>query len=55
MNKYNDPMSAVEALTKFLNDLEEDSVKAQILEIYLEDNENIRKIVIKNLKLDGLL
>jgi hypothetical protein len=51
------PMYLVEKLTEFLSHeiMKEDSVKAQILEIYLEDNENVRKILINNLRLDELL
>jgi hypothetical protein len=51
------PMYLVKKLTEFLSHetMKEDTVKAQILEIYLEDNKNVRKILINNLKLDELL
>lgn len=51
MDKYSSPMEAVKALTEFLNDLPSPEIKAQILEIYLEDNEDIKNKLLYNLGL----
>ena len=47
------PMDVVKDLTKFLDQLEEDQVKAQIIQIYLEDNKNVSDILMRNIKLDA--
>jgi hypothetical protein len=55
MNNYligKGPMDVVKDLTIFLNQLEEDQVKAQIIQIYLEDNKNVNDILMRNIKLD---
>ena len=56
MNSYlsgKGPMNVVKDLTIFLNQLEEDTVRAQIIQIYLEDNKNVNDILMKNIKLDA--
>lgn len=51
INDNDSPMEVVHKLTVFLDDLIEDQVKAQILEIYLEDNPDVRSILLHNLGL----
>jgi hypothetical protein len=46
------PMDIVKELTTYMNLLGEDTVKAQILQIYLEDNSNVSSILMHNIKLD---
>jgi hypothetical protein len=46
------PMDIVKELTTYMNLLEEDTVKAQILQIYLEDNSNVSSILMRNIQLD---
>lgn len=46
---FSSPMSAVHYLEEFLNNFESDQIKAQILEIYLEDNSEVRKSLINRL------
>lgn len=52
---YRSPMDAAKGLTQFLEILKEDTVKAQIIEIYLEDNPSIRKLLLDYLDMDGLM